>query len=796
MEFFAHLINSENGVKYQNLKDHLFNVADYSKNILLSCNLGTTGYLAGLLHDMGKYKREFQDYLLNGGTRGSVIHTFQGYKYCLETIDFNNNNLSSQLTREIIGYAIGAHHGLFDCVDSNHNSGIEYRYQKKGIGYLECKQNFLKEIRNEDELKELFLVAEIEIGNVLNILIELIKNQEDLYNKKVEFDFYMSLLCRQVLSAVIYSDHKDTSEFNDQKKKTCNKVIKKTWNEISESVENTINSFDTSSEINRARRWISDKCKENSKLPNGIYKLNVPTGGGKTLSVLRYAVNHAKEYNTSRIILVSPLLSILDQNAEVVRNAVGNDSLILEHHSNVVRDSEDYGEDINIEHLKENWDAPIIITTLVQLLNTMFAGGSGNIKRFNSLANSIIVIDEIQTLPTKTTSMFNLMCNYLSKVCNTTIVLCSATQPTLEDVKHKIACEVNDLVPYNSEIWKAFERTNLVDLGYKRESELTDFVLEKSNNTQSLLLICNTKKEAEYFYKSIKEEITDETSVYHLSASLCQQHRKDVIKKLRQDLDNHKKVVMISTQVIEAGVDVSFATVIRITAGMDSIIQASGRCNRNHETALSNVYIVTLEGERLGSLKDIASAKIATIALLNDYTNNENKYDDKLDSDKAIQKYYYNFFEDKDRKNELDYPRMQDKPGTLLELLSTNPKYADELVNTSHEWFLRQSFKAEADEFMVFDDNTIDVIVPYGEGKTIIEELYKNENNLELQKSLIKKAKLFCVSLYEYQFELLNKEHAINTINDYLFILDDNRFYDNQLGVVVHSDKKFDLLEV
>lgn len=790
MNYYAHLNNAENDIQYQTLKDHLLNVAKYSSEVLSSCNLGTTGYLAGLLHDMGKYKKEFQDYLINGGTRGSVIHTFQGYKYCLENIDFDN--LNSQLSKEIIGFAIGAHHGLFDCVDSDHVSGIEYRYEKQNIGYLECKENFLNDVSNEINLKNLFLKSENEISIILKTFTELINEN----HQREELCFYISLLCRQVLSAVIYSDHRDTSEFNNKKIRTSNLGSSKIWDDIINAVEKKVNSFDESSEINKARKWISEKCKENSKLPNGIYKLNVPTGGGKTLSVLRYAVNHAKKYNSTRIILVSPLLSILDQNADVVRSAVGNDSVILEHHSNIVRDADDYEEDIKLDTLKENWDAPIIITTLVQLLNTMFAGGSSNIKRFNSLSNSIIVIDEIQTLPTKVTSMFNLMCNYLSNVCNTTIVLCSATQPSLESVKHKIVDEISDLVPYDYDIWKSFERTVLIDAGQKTESELTDFILEKSVSTQSLLLVCNTKKEAEYFYKRIKDNIDDRTFVYHLSASLCQQHRKDVIMDLRKKLNENKKVVMISTQVIEAGIDVSFSTVVRITAGMDSVIQASGRCNRNHEMDLSEVYIVTLNGEKLGQLKDIESAKTATLALLTDFKDNTDKYDRKLDSQKSIKKYYSNFFEDKDRKSELDYPRDITKHGTLLDLLSNNSEYNDERVKVSHNWILRQSFKMATNEFTVFNQNTIDVLVPYKDGKNIINELYKKSDDLDVLKSIIKKAKLFGVSLYEYQFELLNKQNAISSINDYLYILDDDRFYDENLGIVVQSDKKLDLLEV
>lgn len=786
----AHIKREGDNVEYQTVQQHSINVAKYCEEILSSVGLGKTGYLSGLLHDMGKCKKEFQEYLYpgNGGIKGSVIHTFQGLRYCIEKIDFNDPY--NQFSKEIIAYAIGAHHGLFDIFNEDGKCGIDYRCEKKDIAYDECKINFEKQVFCEEEIDKLFEISEKEVKDIFDKIHKLSKDSRD------ELYFYFSLLCREILSAVIYGDHRDTAEFDRGKKKYHIKTDLSIWQEISNSIENKISKFDSSSEINKARKWISNKCKENAKLPNGIYKLNVPTGGGKTLSVLRYAVNHAKQYDADRIILVSPLLSILDQNAKVIRDAVGNDDYILEHHSNVIRDTNDIEIDTRLEDLKEKWDVPIVITTFVQLLNTMLASGSSNIKRFNALSNSVIVIDEIQSLPSKVTSMFNLTLNFLAKICDATIVLCSATQPTLEDVNHKLCGPINDLVPYDEDIWKAFERTKLIDAGCKDEEELTSFILENLEAKKSLLLICNTKKEAERFFRLVQDETSDETIVYHLSASMCQQHRKDVVESLKKDLKTGKKVVMISTQVIEAGVDVSFSTVIRITAGIDNIVQAAGRCNRNHElNGLSEVFIVNLKGEKLGSLEDIRIAQNSTLALLSDFKKNAQKYHSKLDSIEAIHKYYSNYFGDKDWKSELDYPRGLEKTGTLFDLLAANNQYATEKVKSKENWVLHQAFKTAGSEFKVFDENTIDVIVPYMDGKEIIKKIRDN-HSLEEVKELIDQTKLYCVSLYENQFRLLSNQNAIYSFNDYLFVLEDERFYDENLGVICHSDVKLDLLEV
>lgn len=457
-QFYAHLKHDGNTIVTQSVKEHSLNVAAYAYDNLVSVSLGETAKISGLLHDMGKCNEDFQNYLIEGGKRGSVIHTFQGLKYCLK--QFDSSNLTHNLTKEIISFVIGSHHSLFDCIDSEHKSGFRYRYEKKDINYEESIFNYFNNVVSEKSIETLFEKSDKEINLQLLKINEIISSKE----KSSELYFYLSILCRLILSAVIDGDHQDTFEFmfnsriDDYVSKNAKAVV---WNDICDNVERKLKNFSNFTEINKARKWISNKCLESANYSPGIYRLNVPTGAGKTLSSLRFAVNHAKKHNASRIIFVSPLLSILDQNSMVLREYIGNDDYVLEHHSNIVRDKEEFDEISKDDIAKETWNSPIIITTFVQLLNTMFAGKSSNIRRFSSLCNSVIVIDEIQTLPTKMISMFNLMCNYLSYCCNTTIVFCSATQPTLENVHHGICVPVKDLVAYDKKIWDVFQRTEI-----------------------------------------------------------------------------------------------------------------------------------------------------------------------------------------------------------------------------------------------------------------------------------------------------------------------------------------------
>jgi len=296
------------------------------------------------------------------------------------------------------------------------------------------------------------------------------------------------LLARLLLSAVIEGDRRDTAEFMNGAQfpaKREGDELREMWGACLERMEKKLLEFPTESPIDWARRAISDQCRKAAEERGGVFRLNVPTGGGKTLSALRYALAHAEKFGKERIIFTSPLLSILEQNAAVIRGYVQDDGLILEHHSNLIRPKDGEGLD-ELELLTETWDAPIIITTLVQLLNTLFSGKTTAIRRFHALCNSVIVIDEVQTVPSKMLSLFSLTVNFLTEICGATVVLCSATQPCMERIAHPIHTPIPDLASCDSALWRAFQRTEIQDAGTKLLDEIAGFAREQLERVELL----------------------------------------------------------------------------------------------------------------------------------------------------------------------------------------------------------------------------------------------------------------------------------------------------------------------
>ena len=573
------------------------------------------------------------------------------------------------------------------------------------------------------------------------------------------------------------------------------------WDTVLARVERKLGELSCDTDIARARRRISEQCRTFAAQPGGVYRLNVPTGAGKTLSSLRYALTHAKIWNKSRIIFTSPLLSILEQNAQIIRKYVGDDRLVLEHHSNVMHTNETAERLDELELLAENWNCPIILTTLVQLLNTLFSGKTTCIRRFQALCGSVIVIDEVQTVPNSLLTLFDLAINFAATVCGATVILCSATQPCLEAAAHPLQNADRQIVPYDAALWSAFRRTQIIDSGSRRLDEIPEFALRVLEDADSLLIVCNRKDEAERLYRTLR---AGPYRCFHLSAAMCIAHRRQTLQMLQNALGaidkqdapgaDHEKVICVSTQVIEAGVDISFARVIRLAAGMDSIVQAAGRCNRNGECQTpAPVHIVQCADENLGRLREIQAAKAASLQLLEAFRQQPEQYGNDLTSDAAIRYYYHRLYAAMD-----DTVSLSGKSVTLYSLLSDNRDFADADCPASGQYLLQQAFRIAGAKFEVFDGETTDVIVPYGEGRQIILELGQIDPQRDLAKlyALLERAKAYTVSLYSWQRSKLEKEaHAlIPKCGGSILVLQEG-YYDENTGLVSEAGR-MDYMEV
>ena len=776
MCFPAH-INKSGAV--QTVAQHCRNAAKIAKNDLCRLGLSDTAYLAGLLHDAGKCTDKFRNYIEKASRgeavcRGSVIHTFAAVRFLLNTYHSaeSESDPIRSITAEILSSAIGGHHGLFDCFDEDTRCGFTHRINKQPEYDDSAMVGFFEEISDRNSLDKLFSCAAREIALKIQLIGSVSKNLD-------ESSFYLSLLTRLITSALIDADRSDTASFmNPGEYGKGRSLTPETLRAITENFNSHLSGFAGVTPIQAARRELSELCFKAASDHSGILRLNLPTGSGKTLSGLRFALRHAEVFGKERIFFISPLLSILEQNAQAIKDALGDDTIVLEHHSDIVTSELSDDELSRYELLCDSWDSPIVITTLVQLLQTLFSGKTASVRRFHSLANSVIVIDEVQTVPMKTLSLFNSAVNFLSAVCNTTVILCSATQPYLEGIPRPLVGGKDiiepDIVKKHAGV---FKRNRITYSGKRRLEEIPSLVSELLGQYRSVLVVCNKKDQASMLFDLTKN--TCESSC-HLSAGMCTAHRKSVLAEMKESLRSGQKnkLLCVSTQVIEAGVDISFDAVIRLCAGLDSIVQAAGRCNRNGEcSADAPVLIVDCIDENLSVLRDICDAKEATESLICSFEREADRFDFNLASDKSAEFFYKKLYT---AKNNDFFDFVKKGYPSVYSMLAQNTTYTGK---DGGKFFLHQAFRTAGELFEVFDQEQKSVIVPWGEGKAIAEKLLGSGENIS--KKAYDAAKPYTVSLFAYQFDRLSECAALTSVGDgQIFVLDEN-YYNNDTGIII-----------
>lgn len=533
---------------------------------------------------------------------------------------------------------------------------------------------------------------------------------------------------------------------------------------------------------------MSDNCYDKAKLPTGIYSLSIPTGGGKTLASLRFALKHAIEHGKDRIIYIVPFTTIIEQNAKTVRELLETKEL-LEHHSNVIveeRKATTYEEltlQRQLNNAKDNWDIPIVFTTMVQYLNSFYSGKGRNLRRLHNLSNAVIIFDEVQSVPPKCVSLFNESINFLSKYAQSTIVLCTATQPALQHVKQNIQID-GELVENLTEIEMAFKRTAIVTMDEHKEwttDQLAEFIENKLDSVKSILIISNNKRTT----KDLYAKFANREHVYHLSTGMCPAHRQEILKEMRKALENKEQVLCMSTQLIEAGVDVSFECVMRSLAGVDSIAQAAGRCNRNGEVDVREVYVFRHAEENLGKLETIEKGQRCAAYLMRDMAEH-GIFNGELLSSAAIEFYFKQYYEE--LALELDFP-LKDLEETLHQLLfSHNGQYVQEKMPL----LLRASFQTAADRFQVIEANTEAILVPYGEGKELIADLTSREQ-IDY-KSFLKKVQHYSVNVFPHEMRALQQEKLVYSADFGVFkiwIAEPNA-YDENYGLTIKGEARLE----
>jgi len=585
-KYIAHSKN-EKGDEHD-LKDHLSDVARMMEEFISDLTFKKVFRFTGLTHDLGKYQPAFQRYLREGGRRGSVPHASWGA------------GLSKKFSQVEAAFAIDGHHkGLPDKGDLQTDL---YEFDEpEHILFNSIRTEFFK----ENKVKE----------------TDLIYSDTGLRGTDKE------LFIRMLFSALTDADWLDTeshfksaiSELRIAKEFSPEFLLPKLENElIGKSKEGYINIL-----RNKVRTYAISKAQS----APGFYSMTLPTGMGKTLASVSWALHHARHNSLKRIIIVLPFISIIDQTAKELKRIFGNE-WVLEHHSNFNEDEEDNKEiaDESIQDesysrrlATENWDYPIIVTTSVQFFESLFGNKPSRCRKVHNIAQSVVIFDEVQTLPKELVLPTLSMLKNVQKVLGTSFLFCTATQPAFEKSEGFNGIEnIQSLVENPKEVFDATRRVKYLAVDdYQPISieELSGKVLEEND---SALCIFNTKKQALLFFNTIKDNADYQT--FHLSTSMFPAHRKKVIGNIRSRLKNKEKILVSSTQLIEAGVDFDFPCVFREIAPLESIIQSAGRCNREGKMSeAGKVFIFTIEDAGAPSKQYRALAEFANSL----YKNNE-----------------------------------------------------------------------------------------------------------------------------------------------------------------------------
>jgi CRISPR-associated endonuclease/helicase Cas3 len=577
-----HQFNAHTPVKgedrWHKLKEHLDDVAELTERFANKFEAGKLGYYAGLWHDLGKYNPNFQTYLdeCDRGTNSyikKVPHAIHGAKLAWDLFKL------TPLALIIYG----------------HHAGLQSKSR------LTDK---FADPKHEDDYRIACANAEQELGK-----LQIDEDFNSLVRSLLTDSYSYDLLTRLLFSCLVDADYLDTEEHfkpgqTIQRKQSIDLTY--LWTTLKTDREKVIQAADVSS-VNQVRREVYEACTNAAKLPAGVFRLAVPTGGGKTLSGLSFALKHAVIHGLDRVIIAVPYTSIIEQTVNVYREIFLDDNAVLEHHSaaNTEQfysdDKEETNDDARQQYAQarlatQNWDAPLIVTTTVQLFESLFANRPSKCRKLHNIINSVIILDEVQTLPV---GLLSPILSVLRELCDryrVTVVLCTATQPAFTgDTGYlKGLKNVRDIIAPDLAI-QHFQ--NLQRVNYELHlqgwlwSELIDDLITHQHH--QALIVLNTRKDTLAVLDTLNSHSDrfDRSDIFHLSTLLCGKHRREVLVTVKARLKNNLPCILVSTQVVEAGVDLDFPAVYRAVGPLDRIVQAAGRCNREGKLGLGRVVI-------------------------------------------------------------------------------------------------------------------------------------------------------------------------------------------------------------
>jgi len=791
--------------EYQLLSTHLEECAMYVELFAKKIGLPKPAILTALVHDLGKNCKSWSEYLENSHKKGKKSdkedHATAGGQY-LHSIITKYPSPGNEFVAQLLAACVMYHHGpgLPDVIKPDGTALLIKRLEKNK-----------EETHVEETTANLDTSIKQKIDAILvdkNFITDTMETLRDLTKSEMPQSryYFLGLTARFLSSCLIDGDRRSSALFDrgiPVKKEEA--VVKADWKALRERLEKKLTEFPSDGKLNKIRRTISMRCAEFAEREDGIYTLSAATGAGKTLASLRYALVHAELTGKDHIFIIAPYTSILDQNADIIRSILDpegkNGEIVLEHHSNLEQSEK-------TEHFigsSETWNVPIIITTMVQFLEALFGFGTRKVRRMHQLANSVIIFDEIQTLPIPCTYLFTWALQYLHQSMNVSILLCTATQPGFERLNPNYALPLsadNEIIPDIARHFEDLQRVELVD-ETNGEGWTLDQVVKfiEGKTEKSILTVVNTKSQARKLYTVLSKQHPD-WHIVHLSANMCPAHRRRDIARLKERLQNKtEKCVCISTRLIEAGVDIDFEGAVRFLAGFDSIIQTAGRCNRNGELkdyqgnpVKGKTWIINIvkDEEKIGSLPDLLRGQEIMKRVLREFREDKKQFNCNILHPELTARYFRYYY--KEIPDSLLKYKMRGRDETILDLLSDNEqskweydqaagsKYGDKAKPLTQ---FRQSFETAWKEFEVIAQDTIGVIVPFERGKGIIAEFFSLPD-IQHCINLLQEAQQYSVNIYFNELEKMIDNQIIKKVplnNDMEIYTVNEKHYDQNIGL-------------
>ena len=695
---------------FQSNEEHCKAVAELAKEFASEFGMGVWGYILGLLHDKGKEKKEFQEYIQDvNGIPGHKHWTQKGkahaYVGAIMAKKLYGNSALSFFCNQIASH----HRGLYD--------------------YYELEK-IVNQPWPEDVIQEM----------------ERCKLTQPSFKMRKEDCHHLS---RMLFSCLVDADYLDTEAFMNE----ANAHMRGSHTPLSsltlqlEKYIERLQQDAVDSDVNRIRKKVQERCRMMSAHPKGVFSLTVPTGGGKTLSSLLWAMRHAVRYGMKRIIIAIPYTSIIVQTASILKGIFGEEN-VLEHHSHAELSAI---KDIRLRHkaklATENWDYPIIVTTNVQLFESMFSNKPSDCRKLHNIANSVIILDEVQTLPTDFLQPIVDALKTYQTVFGASVLFTTASQPLLdgliEGCNPKAAFHgidsITEIIPPE---YALHDRLRRVELVIDETSCTYDEIAERISSHDKVLCIVNTRNDAREIY----ERLPKDGLTIHLSRMMCPKHVSRAVRKIKQALsDSSERIVrVVATQLIEAGVDIDFPVVYRQEAGLDSVLQAAGRCNREGkmDMAITHVFSLSKEHRLYGSIVDANNARL-----------NMKNVDDWFAPETMIE-YFRQLYCRKETFDKKEIKQLLYKPSEMC-------------------------FEEVSRAFRLIEEVGKTVFVNMDDSLQLIERMKTEGINYSLMKQLSQ----YSVTIHERDFHKLLSYGAIEKVIESIYVVNDRAQYDENIGL-------------